>query len=195
MRRTTGFINDYRFRMGVVPGSFFAHAEGDAPLVNAIAEFLSPFPMPVFVNAGAVVPGERWEGRLTGELDLATHAYVFWSERAAADARVATEADRAIGAGKLVVPVRIDDAPMPRHLTTAKCVDVRFVSGPNAERYDAGFTNGLVVAGRELLTKLAVPFSQLLAESPWPKPANLRADGYLQTDYRLIAAAMGAAFH
>jgi len=186
------FINDERFRLGVVPRVLLSHAAGDAPLVTAIADFLFPFPLPIFMNA-AVVPGERWGGRLTGELAQASHVFVFWSERAATGPRVAEEADQAVGAGKLVVPVRIDDAPMPRPLAAAKCIDVRFVSGPNAERYDGGFTNGLVIEGRNVLTKLAVPFGQLLAELPWPKPANTRADGYLETDYRLIAAAMCAA--
>ena len=187
------FINDDRFRLGVVPRVFLAHAAGDAPLVTAIADFLSPFPMPMFMTGGAVIAGEKWEGRLTGDLAEATTVYVFWSARAAAGPRVAAEADQAIGAGKLVVPVRIDDAPMPRHVVAAKCIDVRFVSGPNAERYDGGFTNGLVIEGRNVLTKLAVPFGQLLSEMPWPKPVNMRPDGYLETDYRLIAAAMCAA--
>jgi len=187
------FINGDRFRLGVVPRIFLAHAAGDAPLVTAIADFLSPFPIPIFMASGAVVTGERWEARLTGALDQATHVYLFWSERAAAGPRVAAEADRAIGAGQLVVPVRIDDAPMPRHLAAAKCIDVRFVSGANADRYDGGFTNGLVTEGRNVLTRLAVPFNQLLSESPWPKPVNMRPDGYLETDYRLIAAAMCAA--
>lgn len=187
------FVNAERLRPGVVPKIFFSRAREDAALVDLIAAFLGPLPTPVFVTPQAAVPGERWSGRFVVELDQATHVYVFWSQHAERFARVAAEADAAAGAGRVVVPVRLDDTPMPRHLSGAKCIDARFVAGTNGGRYDAGFTSGCVLDGKRLLTGLGVPISQLLSESPWMDEPAVDSDEYAQTDPRLVAVALCAA--
>jgi hypothetical protein len=189
------FANDDRVRMGVVPRIFFASAPEDAPRAAALAAFLGPFPLPISVTADAVVPGERWNNRLAGAADqaTATHVYAFWSEHAERASEVAAAADRAIGAGQILIPVRLDATPLPRHLAVSKCIDARFVAGVNGEQYDGGFSNDCVVRGKALLTRLGVPISQILGESPWPRTPQWRADGYAETDPRLLAIAFYAA--
>jgi hypothetical protein len=188
-----GFANDQRAAPGVVPRIFLSSASGDAPLAAEIADFLAPFPVPIFVTREAVVPGERWQGRLVPNVAEATHLYVFWSEHATRSAEVAEHADRAIGAGRVVVPVRLDATEMPRHLTPWSCIDARFVAGPNGEHYDGGFTVRCVAEGKARLTRLGVAISQLLGEAPWPKAPRWRPDGYAETDPRLLAIALYAA--
>jgi len=187
------FANDERPRAGVVPRPFLSCAPGDASLAAGIAEFLAPFPVPVCVTPEAVVPGERWQGRLVHDGAQATHVYVFWSAHAARSPEVADQADVAIGAGRVVVPVRLDATEMPRHLAAWKCLDARFVAGPNGEQYDGGFTARCVADGKALLTRMGVAVSQLLAEAPWPRAPRWRPDGYAETDPRLLAVALYAA--
>lgn len=187
------FANDERARVGVVPRIFVACAPDDAPLVSGIASFLGPFPVPVFVTRDAVVPGERWEDRVATDAAQATHVYAMWSEHAARSGQVAEQADRAVGAGRVVIPVRLDATELPRYLAAWSCIDARYVSGPNGDRYDGGFTNRCVIDGKTLLTRLGVAISQLLAEAPWPRTPPLRPDGYAETDPRLLAIALYAA--
>jgi|GEM_PF-2693536 len=187
------FANDERARVGVVPRIFLAYAPDDAALAAGIADFLGPFPVPIFVTRDAVVPGARWQGRLAGEGAAATHVYVLWSEHAARSSQVAEEADRAIGAGQVVIPVRLDSTDMPRHLAAWRCLDARFVAGPNGDHYDGGFTTRCVADGKALLTRLGVAVSQLLSEAPWPRAPRWRPDGYAETDPRLLAIAFYAA--
>lgn len=187
------FANDQRSRVGAVPRVFFSHAPGDAPLAGQIAAFLAPFPVPVFVTREAVVPGERWQNRLAADAAGATHVYVFWSEHAAQSTGLAEDADRAIGAGRVVIPVRLDATEMPRHLAVWPCLDARFVAGPNGEHFDGGFTGRCVADGRALLTRLGVAVSQVLGEAPWPRAPRWRPDGYAETDPRLLAIAFYAA--
>lgn len=186
------FANDERARFGVVPRVFLLAAPDDAPLAAGIADFLGPFPVPVFVTRDAVVPGECWRARLVADQDQATHVYVFWSGPAARAPRIAEDADRAIGAGRVVVPVRLDATELPRHLAASSCLDARYVAGPNGEHYDGGFTNRCVIEGKALLTRLGVPVSQTLSEAPWPRSPPLRPDGFTETDPRLLAIALFA---
>jgi hypothetical protein len=180
-------------RPGLVPKIFFSRAREDAAFVELIAAFLGPFPTPVFVTPQAAVPGERWSGRIVAELDKATHVYVFWSQRAERFTRVAAEADAAAGAGRVVVPVRLDDTPLPRYMAGATCIEARFVAGPNGGHYDAGFTSGCVLDGKRLLTGLGVPISQVLSEAPWTGEPAAHPGEYAQTDPRLVAVALCAA--
>ena len=187
------FANDDRVRLGVVPRLFFLRAREDDPPVAQIEAFLAPFPLPIFVTANAMVAGDRWGDRMADQLDDATHVYVFWGGHAARAQSVALEADRALGAGQVVIPVRIDATELPRHLAASKCIDVRFVAGVNGEHYDGGFTSSCVLEGKRRLRGLGVPIDQILGESPWPRDPELRPDGYVQTDLRLVAIALCAA--
>lgn len=187
------FANDDRPTMGVVPRICLVAAPADAPLARAIAEFMGPFPVPVSVTPQAIVPGARWQARLVADPTEATHVYVFWSAEAARSPQVADDADRAVGAGRVVVPVRLDATEMPRHLAAWKCIDTRYVAGPNGDHYDGGFTNRCVIDGKALLTRLGVPISQILGDAPWPRTPPLRPDGFTETDPRLTAVALCAA--
>ena len=187
------FANDERARAGVVPRIFLCAAPDDGPLASGVADFLGAFPVPVFVTRDAVVPGAPWRTRLAGELGGATHVYVFWGEHAARSSLVADQADSARGAGPVVIPVRLDATEMPRHLAPWRCLDARFVSGPNGEHHDGGFTARCVADGKALLTRLGVAISQILSEAPWPKTPRWRPDGYAKTDPRLLAVSFYAA--
>lgn len=187
------FANDERARLGVVPRIFFCTAPEDLSLATDAAGFLGDFPVPIFVTRDAVVPGERWRNRMTTDAATATHVYVFWSEHAARSPQIADQADRALGAGRVVIPVRLDATDMPRHLAAWKCLDARFVAGPNGEHHDGGFTARCAADGKALLTRVGVAISQLLGEAPWPKTPRWRADGYAETDPRLLAIAFYAA--
>lgn len=190
---TTVFANDERPRVGVVPRVCLLAAPEDGPLAGGIAGFLGPFPVPVSVTPQAIVPGARWDSRLVTGAAEATHVYLFWSAHAARLAQLADDADRAIGAGRVVVPVRLDATELPRHLAAWKCIDARFVAGPNGEHYDGGFTSRCVADGKALLTRLGVPISQTLGEAPWPRTPTQGPDGYAATDPRLLAVALCAA--
>ena len=171
------------------PRIFFSYAREDAALVNLIAKFLAPLPIPVFIDTKSIVPGEKWEDRIVNELDKATHVYVFWSKHAAASKWVGREAKRAVHNGKVVVPVLIDQTPMPKHLSAYMGIDVRFVQGVNLGLYDVGRSESFVGYGKWLLAQFGVSVEQLLA-GKWAKEGQLRPDGYLETDPRVVAIAL-----
>jgi len=171
------------------PRIFLSYAREDSALVTVIADFLAPLPIPVFLDTRSVRPGQEWRERVVDELEKATHVYVFWSKDAATSEWVAKEIKLALKGQKVVIPVIIDDTPLPHDVSRYMGIDVRFVAGVNRGRFDVGSSISQVGVGGSILEELGIHVNELLSE-PWQDEGRVRADGYLDTDPRLVAIGM-----
>lgn len=77
---------------------------------------------PVLIDT-AVQPGSRWRPTIAGTLLAAQTVLVFWSQHAAASPEVAAEWRIALAGQARVVPVRLDDSPLPPELSALQAVN------------------------------------------------------------------------
>ena len=172
------------------PRIFLSYARADSRFVTLISEFLAPLPIPVFLDTKNITPGQKWAQRIVDEVEKATHVYVFWSRHAAASNWVRAELNLALKGEKVVVPVLIDDTPMPRTLSLRMAIDVRYVAGVNQGQFDRGYSSSKVSTGMRLLEALGIDVGQRRLEESWPSEGAIRADGFDVTDPRLTAIGM-----
>ena len=95
---------------------FLSYAREDGDLVLPVAHLLRAAGATVFVDAEGIPYGEEWEPALLGQLRAAERILVFWSLHSAGSAWVRREHTTAIEAGLRVVPVPLDDTPLPAEL-------------------------------------------------------------------------------
>jgi len=108
---------------------FISYSRRDSELVTPVVSLLRSLPFPVFRDVDGILPGQRWEDRLIDELSAASHVLVFWCDHAAASEWVDLEADLAAeDASKVVVPVLLDDTPLPPELADRQAVDLRILA-------------------------------------------------------------------
>ena len=79
---------------------------------------------PVWIDRD-LVPGEPWRLAVAARICEADLVLVLWSARAAASPEVAAEWRLAAACGRALVPVLLDDAPMPAELGARQAVDWR----------------------------------------------------------------------
>ena len=79
---------------------------------------------PVLIDT-AVQPGSRWRPTIAGMLLAAQTVLIFWSSSAAASAEVAAEWRIALAGPARVVPVLLDDSPLPAELAALQAVNWR----------------------------------------------------------------------
>lgn len=79
---------------------------------------------PVLIDT-AVQPGSRWRPTIAGMLLAAQTVLVFWSASAAASPEVAAEWRIALAGPARVVPVLLDDSPLPAELAALQAVNWR----------------------------------------------------------------------
>ena len=125
---------------------FISYSRRDSALVKPVVDLLRSLPFPVFRDEDAIRPGERWEDRLIDELGAATHVLVFWCDHARDSDWVDLESDLAAeDASKVVVPVVLDDTPLPDELKSRQWVDLRVLApvhlGPPVTRIQSGTTS------------------------------------------------------
>jgi hypothetical protein len=82
----------------------------------------------VFRDEDSIPPATRWREVLASALTEADVVVVFWSCHSATSKEVSAEWKRAQELGKAVLPVLLDDTPMPHELTAFQYLDFRFVA-------------------------------------------------------------------
>ena len=77
---------------------------------------------PVLIDT-AVQPGSRWRPTIAATLLAAQTVLIFWSAHAAASPEVAAEWRVALAGPARVVPVLLDDSPLPPELAALQAVN------------------------------------------------------------------------
>ena len=95
---------------------FVSYAREDYGWVSVATNLLTAGGAKVFMDVSDIAYGDRWEDVLTKTLHDVERVLVFWSRHAAASEWVAKEWQLALNNGKRLVPVPIDDTPLPDDL-------------------------------------------------------------------------------
>src|SRR5262245_3798615 len=95
-----------------------SYAREDGRVVEAIVALLKGLGLPTFVDRD-LVPGAKWQIEIEASIEAASHVIVFWSSHAAVSDHVRKEIEIATreGAGRVVIPARIDATPLPPTLS------------------------------------------------------------------------------
>lgn len=109
--------------MDALQTAFFSYAREDRVVVQAFVTFLSAANVHVLWD-GAIEPGQLWEDVLLDWLEEADMAYAFWSERASNSEWVDLELDLLASQSKSLVPVMLDDTPLPASLSVRQGIQL-----------------------------------------------------------------------
>lgn len=90
------------------------YARQDRPVVDCLARLAAIYG-PVWTDA-QIRPGDPWRSAVGSAIRRADVVLVVWSSVAASSAEVGSEWRQALAAGRRVVPVVTDAAPMPGEL-------------------------------------------------------------------------------
>lgn len=99
------------------------YARADAPAMQR-ARALARLHGPVWHDQD-LQPGQPWRREIARRICGADPVLLIWSQYAAGSVEVAAEWRQALACGRRVVPVLLDDAPMPAELGARQAVDWR----------------------------------------------------------------------
>lgn len=115
---------------------FASYSRKDARPVHELVRLLRMTGAPVFLDTDSIEAGERWRSALEAALVAADLVAVFWTRAAAESAEVAREYRRAMEMSKPVVPVLLDDAPLPTELAEFQGVALTDLFSPHDQLFD-----------------------------------------------------------
>jgi hypothetical protein len=113
-----------------MPLAFISHNRADKALAEEIGMRLVAEGCGVWFDKWEIAPGDSIFGRINDGLGKTTHLLVLWSKDAAVSRWVGSELaaaiSRMLGDGSMrVVPVRLDDTPLPPLLADIAYIDYR----------------------------------------------------------------------
>jgi hypothetical protein len=179
--------------MGVDWQIFISYSRVDAPVVTALNKLLRAAGHDTFLDEGCIPFGSDWRAWIEAALRACKTVFVFWSANAMRSEEVKREYTIAIELGKIVVPVLMDDTPLPSDLARWNGVPFRGLL--------AGFRQG-ISPGEVVPLRDVVPFAQAMARGRPDEQADAaiglltrQVQKYQQTYLqRTIVALLVAAF-
>jgi hypothetical protein len=117
---------------------FISYARADSNWVAIAVNLLVAAGTKVFMDVRDVSYGDPWEEVLLSKLREVERVLIFWSKSAALSEWVRKEWQFALGNGKRLVPVPIDDTPLPKALSQFQAMnDLRdLIVRADAEVFD-----------------------------------------------------------
>ena len=109
---------------------FISYSRDDLPLVEPVVDLLRATRDMVFHDVDSIPPGEQWRPALERALTETHLLVVFWCRHAAESEFVRAEYDLGMERGKKVLPLLIDDTPLPDKLGAYQWIDFRKTIGP-----------------------------------------------------------------
>jgi hypothetical protein len=107
------------------PTIFVSYSHIDGRLVGPVVALLRASQALVFLDADGLQPGKKWRGQLEAAIQDARVVVVFWCHHARASNEVRKEYEAAIAQQKDVLPLLIDDTPLPPELAEYQYIDFR----------------------------------------------------------------------
>jgi len=111
------------------PNIFVSYSHADSSLVVPIVALLRASDALVFRDADSIQPGKRWRDALATAISKTNVVVVFWCHHARTSQEVAAEFTAAIDHGKDVLPLLLDETPLPGALADFQYIDFREVFG------------------------------------------------------------------
>jgi hypothetical protein len=104
---------------------FVSYSHADRDFVKPITDLIRVAGVRVFRDEDSIAPGKQWKLVISKSLTSCRTVLVFWSSNAARSKAVEGEYRRAVDRKKDVVPVLLDDTPLPEALSTYQWIDFR----------------------------------------------------------------------
>ena len=111
------------------PNIFVSYSHADSSLVVPVVALLRASKALVFRDADSIRPGKRWPEEVATAIAEASVVVVFWCHHAKNSQEVEKEFLAAISHGKDVLPLLLDETPLPRDLTEFQYIDFREAFG------------------------------------------------------------------
>jgi len=117
------------------PGIFISYSHRDSELVAPVVALLRASQALVFRDTDQLKPGVKWRQQLDTAISDSRILVVFWCSHSRSSEEVRKEYTAAIGQQKEVLPLLIDDTPLPPELAEYQYIDFRaaFPHGHAAE--------------------------------------------------------------
>ncbi|MCB9787647.1 MAG: toll/interleukin-1 receptor domain-containing protein [Deltaproteobacteria bacterium] len=115
------------------PKVFCSYARADAATVASAVKVVRAVSVSVFMDVDTIPPGAKWRKEITAGIWEAKRVLVFWSRSAADSEWVRQEWELAHRWNKIIVPVLLDDTPLPEILSEYNAIDGRALA-PSRER-------------------------------------------------------------
>lgn len=118
------------------PQFFISYSRRDSNLVGPVVALLRASRAHVFRDADSLEPGKKWRDQLSEAISDAEVLVLFWCHHAVESSEVGNEYRDAIAKGKDVLPLLLDDTPLPESLAEYQYIDFRgaFPGGHNVIR-------------------------------------------------------------
>ena len=104
---------------------FISYSRKDLHLIEPVVDLLRATRDMVFHDVDTIRPGKRWRAELDEALVDTNLLVVFWCRHAAGSKYVREEYEAAMAKGKDVLPLLIDDTPLPPSLADFQFIDFR----------------------------------------------------------------------
>src|SRR5436853_506362 len=105
------------------PNIFVSYSHADNSLVGPVVALLRASQALVFQDADSIRPGKRWREEVDTAISAASVVVVFWCRHAKASQEVETEFRAAIAQGKDILPLLLDETPLPGDLADFHYID------------------------------------------------------------------------
>jgi len=106
---------------------FISYSHEDSSLVVPIVALLRASKALVFRDADSISPGKRWRAEIETAIFESSIVVVFWCHHAKNSTEVEKEFKSAIGNNKDVLPLLLDETPLPDVLSEYQYIDFRDV--------------------------------------------------------------------
>lgn len=104
---------------------FISYSRADRAFVVPFATAMRAAGASSFRDEDSIDPGEQWADVIAESIAACEKLFVFWSVAASDSKAVEGEYNSAIALGKVVVPVLLDDTPLPDRLSVYQWIDFR----------------------------------------------------------------------
>jgi hypothetical protein len=104
---------------------FISYSRKDLHLIEPVVDLLRATRDMVFHDVDTIRPGAKWREQLDAALADTNLIVVFWCRHAAGSKYVREEYEAAMASGKDVLPLLIDDTPLPPKLADFQAIDFR----------------------------------------------------------------------
>src|SRR5262245_27517854 len=107
------------------PSIFISYSHLDSDLVGPVVALLRASKALVFRDVDRLEPGKKWREQLDKALSECTTLVLFWCSHRCASEEVKKEYTAAIARQKDLLPLLIDDTPLPPNLAQYQYIDFR----------------------------------------------------------------------
>ena len=107
---------------------FVSYSHHDAHLVAPVVKLLDLSRDVVFFDRDRIDPGMRWKDEISSALDSVSLMVVFWCSHSSQSREVEQEYRSALVPAKRIVPVRLDETPLPPELRDFQWLDFRHLA-------------------------------------------------------------------